>query len=444
MDCGLGSPENLAVCIHAAMRWFEVARDLIGVGTLALIALLVWMLKRLRTDLTRWERDLENEKQLRLSAENTARQASHFARLAEANSARDKAALEDCRTMLSSSKDDLLRELASDQEALREARGRVTGALDLANSGTARFWARAVGPRLADYERLIAESIPSVIFGNQKGGVGKSTTATNIAAAFASKGERVLIVDLDYQGSQSILGQLQLGEKDKEPESLVDFLFQEQLDPNWTKLAIRELSENLHDIPAFYSFEIIERRLEYEWALGLTTDDVRYRLARALLSDYVQENFDRIIIDAPPRLTLGFVNGFCAATHLYVPTVVDRLSTFAVANFADIFSGLKPTINPSIRWAGIVGTMTYVNTREPLILPRNAEDAAGVAERAAQRALKTQEPLFIRKPVIKRDSDLARATEGGIAYLNDSTVQPMFDALAAVIESKAPSRKTKL
>ena len=45
------------------------------------------------------------------------------------------------------------------------------------------------------------------------------------------------------------------------------------------KLAIRRITENLHYIPAFYDFEVIERKLEYQWALGATKDDVRYRLA---------------------------------------------------------------------------------------------------------------------------------------------------------------------
>ncbi len=444
MECGWGSPEEVAVCIHVAGRWLDVARDLIGVGSLTLIALLIWMLKRLRKDLGRWESDLSKEKEARIAAENFAAQASHLTKLAEANSTRDREALDVCRATLLMGNDQLVKEQAIMKELLTETRLRISAALSLSDRGTAGFWTHSVGARVADYDSIIAGSIPILLFGNQKGGVGKSTTATNLAAAFSSRGERVLMVDLDYQGSQSVLAQLQLGEQEKEPEFLVDFLFQEELDQNWPKLTIKRITEALHYIPCFYTFERIERKLEYEWSLGMTKDDVRYRLARALLSPYAQENFDRIIIDGPPRLTLGFVNGFCAATHLYIPTVVDRLSTYAVANFADKFSELKPIINPHIRWAGIIGTMTFVNPRDPMTLPQNALADAGIAERAAQRGLKTQEPLFIRKPVIKRDSALARAAEAGIAYLNDSEVRPMFDALAAVVESKAPSRKTKI
>ena len=194
-------------------------------------------------------------------------------------------------------------------------------------------------------------------------------------------------------------------------------------------------------IPAFYNFELVERRVEYQWALGVTQDDVRYRLARGLLSDAIQLKYDRIIVDSPPRFTLGFINGFCASTHLYVPTVVDLLSTSAVSAFARQFSELKPIVNPHIQWAGIIGTMTYINTRDPLTLASTASEAADAAEVAAQNRLNTKAPLFIRVPVIKRDVSLARATEKGIAYFHDSSVRPMFDALARVIEINAPSRR---
>ena len=303
-----------------------------------------------------------------------------------------------------------------------------------------------------DYQRLIADSIPILLFGNQKGGVGKSTLVTNLAAAFAARGERVLTVDLDYQGSHSNLAQLQSlknnpAAETREPEnmvpkSLVDHLFQDELDANWPAYTIQSVQPNLDYIPAFYDFEQTERRVEYLWALGLTNDDVRYRLARTLLLGHVQDHYDRVLIDAPPRFTLGFVNGFCAATHMYVPTVVDALSALAVRAFAQQFRDLRPIVNPSLRWPAIVGTMTFPNPHNPLQLAAVASNYADRAERIARARLGGNEPEFIRNPVIVRDATLARATEHGIAYLsdNDSSVRVMFDALASVIETQAPAK----
>jgi cellulose biosynthesis protein BcsQ len=337
----------------------------------------------------------------------------------------------------------LRKQLVELQAQLADKTHRLDDALTSTSGGTERFWSQPPRGRFNEYPEWIRDSIPVLLFGNQKGGVGKSTLVTNLAAAFAARGERVLTVDIDYQGSHSSLVQLQLHQEAESPESLIDFLFQDTLDPNWMKTVVRRVTDSISYIPAFYSFEPIERKFEYRWALGYTPDDVRYRLARAVLSPELQGKFDRILIDAPPRFTLGFVNGFCAATHLYVPTVVDQLSATAVASFARQFKELKAALNPRIQWAGIIGTLTFPSRRDPLGLTDKAKDVADDAERAVQVLLDTEEPVFIRKPVIVRDADLASATDEGIAYLNDSDVRPMFDELATCIQTKAP-RKSRL
>lgn len=440
MECGWGSPEQIAVCLHFAKRWLDVLTQLVGLGTFALIGLLIWLFRRLRKDLAKWEDESKRTTDLKRLAEEAARHAEHRVELAQREAERARKELEELQTIVTSSEDALRRDLTEVKGQLSDATGKIDRALHSTAGGVERFWSRAVGNRFAAYERQLAESIPILMFGNQKGGVGKTTTMTNLAAAFVARGERVLTIDLDYQGSHSSLMQLQEGLGAKEPESLIDFLFEDTLDPNWQKLCLRRAANDLHYIPAFYNFELVERRVEYQWALGAAEDDVRYRLARALLSPEVQQSFDRVLIDAPPRFTLGFVNGFCAATHLYVPTVVDSVSASAVGTFARQFRELRAVINPQIQWAGIIGTMTFVNPTDTLLLPGRAEPAATAAERAAQNSLGTNEALFIRKPVIARNADLARATDEGVAYLNDSHLRSMFDELAKVIEAKAPRR----
>jgi cellulose biosynthesis protein BcsQ len=443
MSCGLDSPEQISACIYLAKQWFQVMVDIAGLGTFALIAILIWLFRRLRLDLVKWEREAEREKELRKYADSAAQQAEHRAKLAEQSTNQHKKLLVECQDVIRTGNEDLQQTVISLQAALSSSEERQDRALSFTSGGDAAFWSRPVETRFPEYDKAIASSIPIMIFGNQKGGVGKSTVVTNLAAAFAARHERVLTVDMDYQGSHTILARRQLKQNNIEPESLVDYLFQDSLPEDWMQRCIRKIATNLHYVPAFYSFEQIERRLEYRWALGLTTDDVRYRLARSLLSKSAQEKYDRIIIDAPPRFTLGFVNGFCAATHLYIPTVVDGLSTYAVNAFARQFAELRAVVNPHIRLGGIVGCMTFVNTNETLALPGNATPAAEAAELAVQARVGTREPLFIKKPVITRDAVLARETEKGIAYLNDSNVRERFDALADEIALKAPSSKNK-
>jgi chromosome partitioning protein len=270
----------------------------------------------------------------------------------------------------------------------------------MTNDGDAGFWTREPhsARRLDGYEARLNSSIPILFLAAQKGGVGKSTLAANLAACFADSGERVLAVDMDYQGTMSAQMMLQAGARLGEDQSRVDQLLRDHLPPHWQN-AILHVRNNLHFLPAFYELEAVERREEYRWVLGDTEDDVRYRLARALLSDYVKETYKLVIIDGPPRMTLGFMNGLCTSTHLLVPTVVDLAAARAVGRFAQQFSRMVPKTNPFLRFAGIIGTMTNGGPR----LPNVNKEVADLAESQASRELERNAfdtPLFIREAAI--------------------------------------------
>jgi hypothetical protein len=138
-------------------------------------------------------------------------------------------------------------------------------------------------------------------------------------------------------------------------------------------------------------------------------------------------------------MTLGFINGLCTSTHLFVPTIVDSSSALAVGRFAQQFSRLVPTTNPFLHFAGIVGTMTNGGPE----LPRVNEAVASLAESQAATELGQNVgslPLFIRAAVMKRSAPLAAAAESGIPYWQEPKTQPMFKAIARAIRPRLGRR----
>ena len=405
-----------------------------GLGTLAVVSVLVWMLKRLRDDVE-GQQEQARALQTELIDAKTGRD--------DALSAKRRA--EETVEVLS---EQLRNGTAPLNDALQTAQNRIDvlnhrlqAGLEAGSGDSSAFWSRAPGPRPPDYQVAMRDSKPVLLFANQKGGVGKTTLSANIAAAFENRGERVLVVDLDYQGS---LTSLMLAQANTQPDqfpSTVDLLLGDDLPVHWPQLAIKRVSDRLHYVSCWYSFEKLERNLEYRWVLKDTEDDIRFRLARALLSKDVQENYDRVIIDAPPRMTTGFLNGLCSATHLFVPTVVDNVSAVAVGTFARQFRELRTVLNPQIEFAGIVGTMTtLLRAMGPFTLPGNAEPAAARTEAVVQRVLNSNANFFIRNAVMARTPKVSYSTEDGIAYLQAPETRPMFDALADQIADRAPLR----
>jgi cellulose biosynthesis protein BcsQ len=249
---------------------------------------------------------------------------------------------------------------------------------------------------------------------------------------WSQNGKRVLLVDLDYQGSLTHLARYQTGDQTPVLRAAVSHWLQEQrVDFPET---IAKITKDLHYVSCGYAFETLERQLEYSWILGYEKTDVRYRLAAVLQSSFIQQSYDCIILDAPPRLTTGFINGFAAATHLYVPTVVDRLSVTAVRNFASVFSKLQPQVNPALRFAGVIGTMTTVTW-----LANAAREFAAQVDMQLQRSLNSCNHYFIRDAVIKRDANITYCS--GIAYLKNEKVREMFDRLGELMESQVFMRK---
>lgn len=445
MECLYGSPEQIAECIASAREWITSAKpfvgiflDLLGIGSIFTVGAFFWLFNKYRHDADRHER-LEGA--LRTAAKDAIdaqQSAEERTRHAEAQLSSALRSLEAARGPI----DQQQRVLQDERDSLRAKLEVLRSSLGADDAG---FWARRVEPsqRRPDYERRLRSSIPVIMFANQKGGVGKTTLATNLAAFFADTGERVLVIDLDYQGSATALLFAQAGRQDFDPSSsLVDILFAESLNELWASASIKNAAPRLDYVPCWYTFQNLERRLEYRWALNETDDDVRFRLTRIVHSPYVQENYDRVIIDAPPRFTTGFVNGLCASTHLFVPSVVDRLSAAAVGTFAIQFKKVRDVANPVVEFSGIIGTMTAQQK-----LTAQAAAPMERANEAVRRALNSNRDYFMRDATMARTTKVSYSTDDGIAYLqcsganrDDRRVRSMFAVIGRAVAERAPKR----
>ncbi|MDO4260085.1 MAG: AAA family ATPase [Actinomycetaceae bacterium] len=183
---------------------------------------------------------------------------------------------------------------------------------------------------------------------NQKGGVGKTTTAINLAAALAEYGRKVLIVDFDPQGAATV----GLGINSLEVDvTIYNLIMQPKSDVH---AAICHTDyENLDVIPANIDLSAAEVQLVGEVAR-------EHALARVLRS--VMEDYDVILIDCQPSLGLLTVNALTAAHGVIVPVSAEFFALRGVALLVETIETVRDRINPRLKIDGIVPTMVDLRT----------------------------------------------------------------------------------
>jgi chromosome partitioning protein len=265
---------------------------------------------------------------------------------------------------------------------------------------------------------------PIVTIANLKGGVGKTTLTANLAAFLSHAGMRVLLIDVDYQGSLSNM--LLSADQVLEVSADVGKLLAPGGDARTFKQAARPFERILPGsaiVSSDYEFASYENRLMIEYLLHEDLDDGRYRLAKLLLDEDVSNTFDIALIDAPPRLTAGTVNALCASTHLLIPTVFDKLSAQAVGTFLNGVQVLKTHLNPMIDLLGVVGTLTF----QQIGLKDREQQAKNIAVAQAQHTWGAN-PYFFDRHIPRREA-IATAAGEKLAYFTDDTVKRWFDEL---------------
>lgn len=230
--------------------------------------------------------------------------------------------------------------------------------------------------------------MPAILaFANQKGGVAKTTSSSNLSFAFAEMGLRVLAIDLDPQGSLTISMGYNPDELDQQQATLYHSLVGEK--------PLREVI--IPGAPDLVPSGILLAGAEQELGMDITRSGqlaLRHRLHE------VRDNYDIILIDSPPSLGMLTINGLVAATHVVIPTQTEHLASVGIRALLNTLARLKRGLNPELQILGVLPTMYS---------PRQVHDSVvleGIQDTMAGHGIQVFEP-------IGRYTSLARASLEG-------------------------------
>ena len=198
-----------------------------------------------------------------------------------------------------------------------------------------------------------------VAVANQKGGVGKTTTAINLSACLAEKGQKVLAIDMDPQGNMSSgLGL----DKDSIDRTVYDIIIGES---NVEEVLQKEVLENVDILPANIDLSAAEIEL-----IGI--DDKEYIIRNAIGA--IKDQYDFIIIDCPPSLSMLTINAMTTADSVLVPIQCEYYALEGLSQLIHTVELVKDRLNEKLEIEGVVFTMYDARTNLSLQVVENVKD----------------------------------------------------------------------
>ena len=193
---------------------------------------------------------------------------------------------------------------------------------------------------------------------NQKGGVGKTTTAINLSACLAEKGQKVLAIDMDPQGNMtSGLGI----DKDEVEKNIYDLMIGQV---GVEEVLQKEAIENLDIIPT--SIDLSAEEIEL-----IGVDDKEFIIRNAIAP--IKDNYDYIIIDCPPSLSMLTINAMTTADSVLVPIQCEYYALEGLSQILQTVEMVKKRLNPDLELEGVVFTMYDARTNLSLEVVENVK-----------------------------------------------------------------------
>ncbi len=229
-----------------------------------------------------------------------------------------------------------------------------------------KVWERRVLQGAPRFRPLAERHTPIISVLNLKGGVGKTTVTAHLGAALSAKGYRVLMLDLDLQGSLSSLfmSEVALHERSKEQRLLQHFLLgaAERRKANLLEYCVGILDGKSAIVPNADSMAYAELNLTMQWLLKLGKRDTRFLLRKALHQKRVTNQFDVVLLDCPPLFNTCCANALAVSDYILIPVVPSRKAAERVPLLLERLQSLHRVINPQLQVMGVLLNRTHADT----------------------------------------------------------------------------------